>query len=97
MHTSEAAIEFCKWAEIPHNALEREEADKMLSEEAKEIGGPATQATEAALQRMKDWWNQAAEYRVDWGDLLDQAKFIASHRRSCVWTVYMSIYHNHRK
>jgi len=94
MHTSEAASEFCKWAKIPHNALERQEADKMLGEEADEIGGNAAKAAEHALERMKDWWIVAADFRVDWGNLQDIAKFVASHRRACVWTVAMSLHHN---
>ncbi len=49
-----------------------------------------------AFDLMLEWIERAHEFHVDVDDLEDVARFVAGHRQSCVWAIFISR-HQHRQ
>jgi hypothetical protein len=47
-------------------------------------------AVDKAHDLIVEWLEQAYEFQVDVDDPEDLSKFVASHRRACVWTVLVA-------
>ena len=54
------------------------------------------EAVETAHGHMLNWLDRAHEFHVDIDDPEDIARFVAGHRRACVWAILISRNH-HRK
>ena len=48
------------------------------------------EAVDVAFDLMLKWFGRAHEFQVDVDDLGDLSRFVASHRRACVWAVLIS-------
>ena len=53
-----------------------------------------TEAVDIAFDFMLEWFERAHEFHVDVDDLEDLSRFVAGHRRACVWAVLISRHHN---
>jgi len=87
MDTSTAAKAFCKAANIPLDSMEYDQAYKMVAEEADFEKAncshkPYSDCLIMAVKRMVLWHLQAKQW-----DTQKAHSFVASHRRTCSWTV----------
>jgi len=97
MYSHEAANLFTDHIGAPRNSHFNSDAEKMICAEAESeikrgaLKGQKNQwskAVEIALERMKQWYDTGLEYHFD--TFYD---FVASHRVSCAWCVFLKLYH----
>ena len=90
---AEKLIEDYPWLK-PHKrdleSLILEEADHWSAEQGK--SKPYSDAVERTHELMVGWIEQAAEYRVDLDDFDDVLRFMASRRRTAVWTILIAMH-----